>query len=129
MVLGVLVATGEYGTGTIRATFAAVPSRTRVLFAKAISFSLVTLVSGAVQSSAAFLAARPILANRSIEVELLTPAAWRGVAMATLAVVGAGLFGLAAGLLLRHSAGAIGAVIGVMWVVSGLAMLLPASWS
>jgi ABC-2 type transport system permease protein len=129
MILGVLVATTEYSTGTIRATFAAVPSRTRVLVAKATSFSLVTLAAGAVQSSAAFLAARPILASHSIEVALFDPAAWRGVATATLATVGAGLFGLAAGLLLRHTAAAIGAVIGVMWVVSGLAALLPASWS
>jgi hypothetical protein len=129
MILGVLVATTEYGTGTIRATFAAVPTRTRVLVAKATSFSLVTLSAGAVQTSAAFLAARPILANHSIDVSLFDPAAWRGVAMATLAVTGAGLFGLAAGLLFRHTAGAIGAVIGVMWVVSGLAVLLPNSWS
>jgi ABC-2 type transport system permease protein len=128
MILGVLVASSEYGTGTIRATLAAVPARTRVLAAKAVSFSVVTLVTGAIQASAAFLVARPILADRSIDVPISDPGAWRGVAMASLAIVGAGLFGLAAGLLIRHAAGAIGAVVAVMFVVPILALLLPPSW-
>jgi ABC-2 type transport system permease protein len=129
MILGVLVATTEYGTGTIRATLAAVPSRLRVLTAKVVAFTAVALVAGAVQAYAAFLAARPILADRGIDVPLTDPDALRGVTMATLAIVGAGLFGLGAGLLIRHTAGAIGAVVAVMWVVTGLALLLPDSWA
>lgn len=128
MILGVLVASSEYGTGTIRATLSAVPSRWGVLAAKVVSFTAVTLVAGVVQAFAAFLVARPILADRSIDVPLGDPAALRGVAMAALAIVGAGLLGLAVGLLIRHTAGAIGAVVAVMWVVTGLAVLLPASW-
>ena len=41
-VLGVLVATGEYATGMIRATFAAVPRRLPVLVAKAGVLAAVT---------------------------------------------------------------------------------------
>lgn len=128
MILGVLVASAEYGTGTIRATLAAVPSRMRVLSAKVLAFAAVTVVAGAVQAFAAFLAARPILADRGIDVSLADPDALRGVAMATLAIVGAGLFGLGTGLLVRHTAGAIGAVVAVIWVVTALALLLPESW-
>jgi hypothetical protein len=127
MILGVLVATSEYSTGTIGSTLAAVPARARVVVAKIVTFSAALLVTGAVQTSAAFLAARPILSHRSIEVPLTDALAWRGVAMATLAILAAGLIGLGAGLLIRHTAGAIGAVVGVMWVLTGLAVLLPAS--
>ena len=43
-VLGVLLITGEYATGMIRATFAAVPARLPVLWAKAAVFATSTLV-------------------------------------------------------------------------------------
>lgn len=128
-ILGVLVASSEYGTGTIRVTLAAVPSRWRVVTAKVVSFGAVTFVVGAVQAVAVFLVTRPILTNRSIDVPLTDPDALRGVLLAALAIMGAGLFGLGAGLLIRHSAGAIGVVVGVMWVVSALALLLPDSWA
>jgi ABC-2 type transport system permease protein len=129
MILGVLVASSEYSTGTIASTLAAVPSRTRVLVAKALTFSLAALVVGALQALGALAAAQPILADRSIDVALTDPEALRGVAMATLAVAGAGLFGLGTGLLIRHTAGAIGAVVGVMFVIPILAVLLPDSWN
>jgi ABC-2 type transport system permease protein len=77
-----------------------------VLAAKVVSFATVMLGAGAFTAVAAFLVARPILADRSIDVALADLAAWRGVAMATLATVGAGLLGLGAGLLVRHTAGA-----------------------
>lgn len=129
IVLGVLVASAEYGTGTIRATLSVVPSRLRVLAAKVVAFTGVTLVAGAFQASAAFLTARPALADRGIDVPLTDPDALRGVMMATLAIVGAGLFGIGAGLLIRHVAGAIGTVVAVIWVITGLSLLLPDSWA
>lgn len=129
VILGVLVATAEYATGTMRATLAAVPSRGRVLAAKATCLAAVTLVAGAIQAVAAFLIGRPILASRGIHVPLTAPDALRGLAMAALATAGAALFGLAAGLIIRHTAGAIGAVVAVWFVLSALASLLPDSWS
>ncbi|HEY7488539.1 MAG TPA: hypothetical protein VH912_29120 [Streptosporangiaceae bacterium] len=129
LILGVLVATAEYASGTIRATLAAVPSRTRVLAAKVACFAAVALVAGAVQAAGAFLIARPFLSGRGIDVPLTDPAAWRGVAISTLAVAAAGLLGLGAGMAIRHTAGAIGlAVAVVMVVVPALAHLLPAGW-
>jgi ABC-2 type transport system permease protein len=128
MILGVLVASSEYSTGTIRASLAAVPSRTRVLAAKIVSLAAVALLTGAVQAVGALLVSLPILADRSIDVPLTDPSVWRGVWMATLTVAGAALFGLAAGLLIRHTAGPIGAVVAVTWVVSALVHLLPAGW-
>ncbi len=43
-VLGVLIVSGEYGTGMIRATFSAVPTRTPVLWAKLVIFAVVSFV-------------------------------------------------------------------------------------
>ena len=43
-VLGVLVISGEYSTGMIRASFTAVPKRLPVLWAKALVFAVVTFV-------------------------------------------------------------------------------------
>lgn len=126
MILGVLMASAEYGTGSIRATLAAVPSRSRVLAAKAVTIAAVTLVAGSVQAVAAFVSAQPILADHGLDVPLTDPVAWRGVVMATLAMVGAGMFGLGFGLLIRHTAGAIGAVVAVVFVVGLLGALLPA---
>jgi ABC-type transport system involved in multi-copper enzyme maturation permease subunit len=128
MILGVLNISSEYSTGTIRATLSAIPVRTSVVAAKTITFALVTLVVGAAQAVAVVLLARPVLVDRSIDVSLTDPAVWRGVTLTTLAVVGAGLFGLAAGMIIRHTAGAIGAVVAVTWVVSAFVHLLPASW-
>jgi len=45
-VLGVLVMTSEYSSGTIRATLAAIPRRPLVLAAKAATFGLTALVAG-----------------------------------------------------------------------------------
>ncbi|MEU0603099.1 ABC transporter permease [Streptomyces sp. NPDC006393] len=129
IILGVLVATAEYSTGTMRATLAAVPSRGRVLAAKVTCLAAVTLAAGAVQAVAAFLIGRPVLAGRGIHVALTAPDALRGLAMAALATAGAALFGLASGLIIRHTAGAIGGVVAVWFVLSALASLLPDSWS
>jgi hypothetical protein len=45
-VLAVLVVTAEYSTGTIRATFSAVPQRPLVLAAKVVLFSVITFIVG-----------------------------------------------------------------------------------
>lgn len=128
MILGVLMASTEYATGTVRAMLAAVPSRLRVAAAKAVMIAAVTAVTGAIQAVAVFVAAQPILAEHGLDVPLTDPDAWRGVAMATLAMVLAGLFGLGVGLLVRHTAGAIGTVVGTMFVLGLLGAVLPASW-
>ena len=54
-VLGVLVLSGEFSSGSIRSTFAAVPRRGRVLAAKAVVVAAVALVSGEALAFAAAL--------------------------------------------------------------------------
>ena len=66
-VLGVLVIAGEYSTGMIRATLAAVPSRLPVLWAKAAVFAAVTLVPTVPSVLAAFLIGQSILGAKHLQ--------------------------------------------------------------
>jgi len=53
-VLGVLFTAGEYSTGMIRSTLAAVPRRLPVLWSKAAAYGMVAFVVGTVAALVAF---------------------------------------------------------------------------
>ncbi|MDQ7905018.1 ABC transporter permease subunit [Phytohabitans sp. ZYX-F-186] len=127
--LGVLMSTGEYASGMIRATLAAVPARLPVLWAKATVFAAVSFVLMLGTSLVAFLAGQAILSSRGFDsVTLADPGVFRAVVGAAVYLTGAGLIGLAVGALLRNTAGAITTVVGALFVLPGLVQLLPASW-
>ncbi|MBO2452067.1 ABC transporter permease subunit [Actinomadura barringtoniae] len=113
-VLGALVIVGEYSTGLIRTTMTAVPSRHRVIAAKAAVLATVMLVVGAALSLGTFAVGQMILSGRGIA---LTPGdpgvAHVLVANGSLAPVSA-LTGMGLGALLRHSAGTVAAVCAVL---------------
>jgi hypothetical protein len=127
-VLGVLFITGEYSTGQIRSTFAAVPKRLPVLWAKAAVFSFVTLVMMVVASFIAFLVAQPILSQHHVQTTLGHPHVLRSVIGAGLFLTATGLLGLSLGALVRNTAGGIASFAGVMFVLPGLSAVLPNSW-
>jgi ABC-type transport system involved in multi-copper enzyme maturation permease subunit len=129
VVLGVLVITSEFSTGMIRSTFAAVPQRRTVLAAKAIVFTAVTLVVGEVSCFAAFFVGQSILASKHIEAHIGNPGVLRSVIGAGLYLGVLGLLALGIGTLIRHSAGAIAAVFGLIFVLPGVVSALPSSWS
>ncbi|MDT4946089.1 MAG: type transport system permease protein [Pseudonocardiales bacterium] len=62
-VLGVLVITGEYSTGMIRSSLAAVPHRTPVLIAKALVFAVIVFVTSLIATLFGIVLVAPILAN------------------------------------------------------------------
>jgi hypothetical protein len=129
-VLGVLVVTTEYGTGMIRATFAAVPQRRIVLGAKAAVLFLVTLVVGLASSFVAFFTAQLILGTYSgekLNASITDPGALRAVLGAGVFLGLMGLLGMAVGAVLRRSAGAITALFGLVFFLPGLMELLPDS--
>jgi ABC-type transport system involved in multi-copper enzyme maturation permease subunit len=126
-VLGVLLISGEYSTGMIRATLAAVPKRLPVLWAKAGLFSVVAAVLMIAASFAAFLGGQALLGSHS------TTLAAAGVARA---VVGAGLYltvvgllGVGLGFIIRNTAGAIATLFGLLLVLPVLGAVLPSSWA
>jgi ABC-type transport system involved in multi-copper enzyme maturation permease subunit len=127
-VLGVLVISGEYRTGMIRTTFAAVPRRARLLSAKAAVFTAVALVTGLVASFGAFLAGQAVMAGEGLDASLGDPGVLRMVVGVALYLTVCGLLGLALGTLLRHAAGAIVTVVALLFVVPPLLRLLPGRW-
>lgn len=62
--LGALTIVGEYQSGLIRATFAAVPARRAMVAAKAVVLAGVMLVFGTLTAATAFWASQAILADR-----------------------------------------------------------------
>jgi ABC-type transport system involved in multi-copper enzyme maturation permease subunit len=125
-VLAVMVVSGEYATGMVRSTLAAVPTRLPVVWAKLVVFSVVTFVTMLVGSFLAFLAGQQTLASHGTT--LAAPHAWRaivGVAV-YLALIGALAMGLA--WIIRSTAGSIATLFGLLLVLPGLELLLPSTW-
>jgi hypothetical protein len=121
--LGVLLITGEYSSGTIRTTFAAVPHRSRVLAAKALVYGGTALLAGLVASAGGLIASQVAIAGSPVAAaaprEFLPPLL---LTSAYLAMIG--LLGLGLGTLTRHSGGAIGALFGGLFVTMVLAGVL-----
>lgn len=127
-VLGVLVVTGEYATGMVRATMTAVPRRLPVLLARAFVFALFMLVVLVPAVIVAFLVGQQLLAAKGIDTTLGAPTVLRTVVGAGLYLVGIGLLGMALGWLLRHTAGAISTLFGTLLILPLIVHFLPAPW-
>ncbi|ONI80144.1 hypothetical protein ALI22I_42785 [Saccharothrix sp. ALI-22-I] len=126
-VLGVLVSAGEYSTGMIRATLAAVPKRLPTLWAKTAVFGVVATVVTAVGALGAFLLGAVILDGEAIAMSLGDDGVLRALAGTGLYLGLVGMWGVALGALLRSSAGGIAVLVGMLLIVPGLSSLLPAS--
>jgi hypothetical protein len=128
-VLGVLVITSEYGTGMIRATLAAVPQRRLLLAAKTAVLAVTALITAIASCLAAYLAFQAFLpAGDAMRTSLSDPGVLRAVTGAGLYLAVLGLLGLGLGAVLRSGAGAIATLLGLLFVPSLLAALLPQSW-
>ena len=128
-VLGVLLITGEYATGMIRATFAAVPARLPVLWAKAAVFAAVTLVLMVPTVLGAFLIGQSILTSKHLQTSLSSSGVLRAVIGAALFLTVVGLLGIGLGALLRNTAGGISTLFGLLFVLPIIVRFLPSSWS
>ncbi|MFF2959749.1 ABC transporter permease subunit [Streptomyces sp. NPDC057963] len=118
--LGVMTIASEYGTGLIRTTLTACPSRARVLTAKAIVFFLLTFtLTTLVTSVVAALHSAMLDGTAPTGGEWLRATVGVGLYLATL-----GLLSLAVATLIRHSAGAITIMIGVVLLPLVLAMFM-----
>ena len=115
--LGVLVLSTEFTSGSIRATFAAVPRRGLVLAAKAAVLTAVTLIAGEVLAFAAFAARQLAVPHGLAHATLGQPGVLRAILMAGAYPALIALIGLGLAALIRHTAGAIGAVVGVVFVL------------
>jgi ABC-2 type transport system permease protein len=116
-VLGVLAVTSEFSSGMIRATFAAAPRRPLVLAAKAAIVAAVALVAGEIMAFGAWGIGQAVLKSPLHHATLGQPGVLRAVLMAGAYPALIALIGLGLGALIRHTAGAISAVAGVLFVL------------
>jgi ABC-2 type transport system permease protein len=127
-VLGVLTASGEYTSGMIRSTLAAVPRRLPVLWSKAAVYGVIAFTTGAVGALAGFLISNGALSGTPIGMSLGDSGVLRGLLGTGLYLGLVGVIGVALGTLLRSTAGGISALVGTFLLVPGLMSLLPKSW-
>jgi ABC-2 type transport system permease protein len=124
-VLGAMVITGEYATGSIRSTFAAVPRRLPVLWSKFGVFVTATLVLGTIASVLAFVLGQAIFASKHVDASFGDPHVLRAVLGCGLFLAAMGAFGLALGALARNTAAAITTLTMVLFVVPVIVDVLP----
>ena len=126
-VLGVLLVTGEYATGMIRATLTAVPDRLPVLCGQGGAVRGRDLRPDAVspRSPRSCWRSRSSAAAGADLGAAELPRALLGTAGYLTAI---GLLAVALGFLLRNTAGGIATLVGLLLVVPPLGLFLPSAW-
>jgi ABC-2 type transport system permease protein len=128
-VLGVLLISGEYATGMIRASLTAVPKRLPVLWAKLVVFAAVVGVVSLASAFGAFFLGQSLLASQNLGVSISSPHALRMVIGAGVYLVLVGIIGMALGGVLRNTAAGISSLVALFFVIPPVLDLLPQSWS
>jgi len=129
-VLGVLLITGEYSTGMIRATFTAVPTRLPVLWAKIGIYAVVSFVLMLPCVVIGFFGSQAILAHKNLgQISFSHPGVARTVIGGAVYLMLIGVFALALGAIVRSTAGGISAFAAIFFVIPPLLNILPSSWN
>jgi ABC-2 type transport system permease protein len=123
-VLGVIVISSEYTSGAIRSSLLAVPHRIPMLAAKAAVWGALDFVVSAITVFATFFITTAILRSH-VSVTLGQPGVTKAVIGGILYLTVLGLFAMAIGGLIRHTAGGISIVIALVIVVPPLVSLIP----
>jgi ABC-2 type transport system permease protein len=119
-VLGVLAMTGEYSSGMIRATLAAVPNRPLALAAKAAVFGALALAAGEAAAFIAFFAGGAALPAAIPAPTLGQPGVLRAVVLGGAGYCLIGLLGVGFGAVVRHTPAAIAVLVGGVYVLAQL---------
>ena len=129
-VLGVLVITGEYSTGMIRASFSAVPKRLPVLWGKTIVFGVVSFLLMVPPVLIAFFSSQAILSRHHIlQISFSHQGVARSVIGGAIYLMLVGIFALGIGAIVRNTAGGIATFAAVFFVIPPLMNILPTSWN
>jgi ABC-2 type transport system permease protein len=116
-VLGVLTMTAEYSSGLIRPTLAAVPRRSRVLWAKACVLGGLTLAAGQITAFASFFGGIAVLRSTVPHPALTAGPVLRAVIMTGAYFAIVSLTGLGVGAIIRHGAAAVAILVGGLFVL------------
>ena len=147
-VLGALAITSEYATGSIRTTLATTSKRTTVLVAKLVVIGVVVFVVAEITAFASFFTSQAILLAHGAKalpagatiltqvrsttipyVSLTDGAALRAVFLSGVYLLLLTLLACGIGFILRHTAGAIAAFVGVLLVLPLIVDVLPSSFA
>ena len=129
-VLGVLLISAEYSTGSIRSTFTAVPRRLPVLWAKLIDYAVLSFVLILPAVLVSFFASQAILQNiQPLQIAFTQPGVARSVVGGAVYVMLVGIFALAIGAIVRNTAGGIATFAAIFFVLPPLMFTLPTSWN
>lgn len=126
--LGVLAISSEYGTGMICTTMTAVPRRGTILAAKALVVGGVTLALGELLAFTTFFLGQAMLVGKHLSVSLGDPGVLRAVSSGGLYLFVVAMVGLGLGAIIRHSAGAVAALFGLIYIAYGVARAFE-NWS
>lgn len=131
-VLGVLIITGEYGTGQVRSTFTADPRRTGVILAKATVLALTTFVVSVVSTWIGVVLSALLLASGGTSPQIGDPSVFMPILGSSVYVTLLALLAYGIGLFVRSSAGGIAITLGILLVLpvilSLVSGLLNAEW-
>ncbi len=129
-VLGVLLISAEYSTGSIRSTFTAVPKRLPVFWAKLLDYAAVSLALIVPAVLVSFFASQAILHSiPQLQISFSQPGVARSVIGGAVYVMLVGVFALAIGTIVRNTAGGIAAFAAIFFVLPPLMFTLPTSWN
>src|SRR5699024_1219406 len=112
-----------------RSTFSAVPRRLPTLAAKALVLAAAVAVTSALGLVAAWAATLPWHDTLGVSLDLSDGEAVRIIGGTVLYLVTIALLALAIGTLLRHSAGGISTVLGIVLVLPIVMMFIPGSFA
>jgi ABC-2 type transport system permease protein len=126
-VLGVLIISGEYSSGTIQSTLIAVPARGAVLAAKAVVLFLTATASALLALFGSWAVTYPMSAAFGIEVGLTAPGVLSALIGGAVYVGLAGVLGLGIGAVLRSVAAGVATVISIILLLPIVLSVLPAS--
>jgi ABC-2 type transport system permease protein len=128
-VLGVLLISGEYATGMIRASLTVVPRRLPVLWAKIVVFAGVVGATSIISTFVAFFLGQSLLSSKHLQVTISSSGALRMVIAAGIYLLLVGIIGMAFGGLFRNTAAGISSLVALFFVIPPILDLLPKSWS
>ncbi|MFG6402693.1 ABC transporter permease subunit [Microbacterium sp. P04] len=131
-VLGVLIISGEYGTGMIRSTLTAVPKRLPALVAKALVFAIATFVVSAISFAVSVPISVALLSGKGLEIDLGDSQYWLALLGGVGYLVLVGLIAFSLGAIIRNTAGgvavALGLVLAAPIVLSIISALTQLTW-
>ncbi|MFE5540625.1 hypothetical protein ACFQ78_33480 [Streptomyces sp. NPDC056519] len=119
-VAGALAMTSEYSSGMIRSSLSAVPSRGRLLAAKATAFTAAALAASLTASAASYAIGSSLLSGTGEHLSLDDPGVLRAVIGGGFFLATAGLLSLTLGAVLRNPVATVSAVFALILPIPGI---------